>query len=235
MTEVVWARYINAFSNRIKMRGRRALLFVDNCSAHKQSSALSYTLIMKLPVNITSKLQPCYQGVIRSMIAKYRDRLANLMLTADQTKDVTLYNGLIMLGAAWAEVTEEVVLNAWRKLGLFLDERIGEEVVVPKELVSHLDLVEDQTPVAAPEETNIDLLIDNYQNEEFCDESDDVEEGVDGDTKEVYNENIVDVKTSAECIEFLKHITNKFISVGKEPPIEIANLEARHQHSDFSF
>ena len=43
----------------------------------------------------------------------------------------------------------------------------------------------------------------------FCDESDDVEEGVVGDTKEVYNENIVDVKTSAECIEFLKHITQQ--------------------------
>ena len=79
------------------------------------------------------------------------------MLTADQTKDVTLYNGLMKLRAAWAEVTEEVVLNAWRKSGLFLEERIGEDVVVPKELENHLDLVEDQTPVAAPEETNIDL------------------------------------------------------------------------------
>ena len=131
------------------MRGRRALLFVDNCSAHKHSSELSHTLIMKL--------QPCDQGVIRSMKAKYRDRLVNFMLTADQTKDVTLYNGLMKLRAAWAEVTEEVVLNAWRKSGLFLEERIGEDVVVPKELENHLDLVEDQTPVAAPEETNIDL------------------------------------------------------------------------------
>ena len=227
MTEVVWARYINAFNNRMKMRNRSALLFVDNCSAHKYSSELSHTHIMKLPVNTTSKLQPCDQGVIRSMKAKYRDRLANFMLTADKTKDVNLYNGLMMLQAAWAEVTEEVVLNAWRKSGIFLEELIGEDVEVHKELENDLDLVEDQTLVAAPEETNIDLLIDNYQNEEFLDESDDAEEREEGNAKEVSNENIDDVKTSAECLEFLKHITNKFISVGEEPPIEIANLEDR--------
>ena len=98
----------------MRIRGRRALLFVDNCSAHKFASELSYTIIMKLPVNTTSKLQPCDQGVIRSMKAKYRVRLSNLMLTADQTKDVNLYNGLMMLKAAWTEVTAEVVLNAWR-------------------------------------------------------------------------------------------------------------------------
>ena len=131
-----------------------------------------------------------------------------------------------MSRAEWADVTEEVVLNAWRKSGLFLEERIG-DVVVPKELENHLDLVQDRTPVAAPEDTNIDMLIVHYQNKEFCNESDDVEEGVDEDTEEVYNERIVDVKTTAECIEFLKHITNKFISVGKEPPIEISNFKDR--------
>ena len=100
---------------------------------------------MKLPVNTTSKLQPCDQGVIRSIKAKYRDRLANFMLTADQTKDVNLYNGLMMLQAAWADVTEDVVLNAWRKSGIFLGNLFnGEDVEVPKELENHLDIVEDQ-------------------------------------------------------------------------------------------
>ena len=106
-----------------------------------------------------------------------------------------------MSRAAWAEVTEEVVLNAWRKSGLFLEERIG-DVVVPKELENHLDLVQDRTPVAAPEDTNIDMLIVHYQNKEFCNESDDVEEGVDEDTEEVFNERIVDVKTTAESLNF---------------------------------
>ena len=46
-------------------------------------------------------------------------------------------------------------------------------------------------------------------------------------TKDVSDESVVDVMTSAECLEYLKHITNKFISVGMEPPIEISNLEDR--------
>ena len=56
----------------------------------KHSSELSHTIIMNLPVNTTSKLQPCDQGVIRSMKSMYRNWLANFMLTADQTKDVTV-------------------------------------------------------------------------------------------------------------------------------------------------
>ena len=61
------------------------------------------------------------------------------MLTADQTKDVNLYNRLMVLQAEWAEVTEEVVLNRWRKSGLFLEKRVGEDVEVPKQLENHSD------------------------------------------------------------------------------------------------
>ena len=223
MTEVVWARYIDIFNTTIKKSGRRALLFVDNCSAHKYSSNLSNTVIKKFPVNTTSKLQPCDQGVIRSMKARYRARLAEFMLTADKTKEVDLYKGLMMLRAAWAEVTQEVVLNAWKKSGIFPEDRIVESdhIKVPQEPeITELEIEEYQTQISPPEETDIDLLIDDHLMSEDSD-SDEETVGV----KEEFEENIVSVKTSAECLEFLRHITNKFISVDKVPPIEIANLE----------
>ena len=50
---------------------------------------------------------------------------------------------------------------------------------------------------------------------------------MDGDTEEVYNECIIDVKTSAECIKFVKHISNKFISFANEPLNEISNVVTR--------
>ena len=34
---------------------------------------------------------------------------------------------------------------------------------------------------------------------------------------EMSDKSVVNVKTPAECLEFLKHITNRFISVGMEP------------------
>lgn len=90
---------------------------------------------------------------------------------------------------------------------------------------TNLDLIEDETLVAAPEKTDIDQVIDDFQSLEFHDVSEDDEDDV--VTKDVSDESVVDVKTSAECLEYLKHITNKFISVGMEPPIEISNLEDR--------
>ena len=44
---------------------------------------------------------------------------------------------------------------------------------------------------------------------------------------EMSDKSVVNLKMPAECLEYLKHITNKFISVGMEPPIEISNLEDR--------
>ena len=40
---------------------------------------------------------------------------------------------------------------------------------------------------------------------------------------EMSDKSVVNVKTPAECLEYLKHITNKFISVGMEPPIGFVN------------
>ena len=40
------------------------------------------------------------------------------------------------------------------------------------------------------------------------------------------DKSVVNVKAPAECLEYLKHITNKFISVGMKPPIGVVTHPA---------
>ena len=48
---------------------------------------------------------------------------------------------------------------------------------------------------------------------------------------EMSDKSVVNVKTPAECLEYLKHITNKFILVGMEPPIGVVTHPATQKWS----
>ena len=89
---------------------RTALLTADNCSVHcgmtdrfRGVNKTSLCVLMS-PKNVTSKVQPCDQGVIRSLKASYHEKLiARLLLTYD-TRKVSLYEGLMMVRVSWSNV-----------------------------------------------------------------------------------------------------------------------------------
>ena len=67
---------------------RTALLTADNCSVHRgmadrfRGVNKTSLRVLMLPKNATSKVQPCDQGVIRSLKASYHEKLiARLLLT----------------------------------------------------------------------------------------------------------------------------------------------------------
>ena len=60
---------------------RRSLLFVDNCPAHvglcekyDGEARGRHLHLQMLPKNTTAKLQPCDQGVIRSLKRHYQEK-----------------------------------------------------------------------------------------------------------------------------------------------------------------
>ena len=60
-------------------------MLLDNCAAHigfsdKHDDLNTNLRVMMLPKNTTTKLQLCGQGVIRSLKALYRGKLARLIL-----------------------------------------------------------------------------------------------------------------------------------------------------------
>ena len=81
MTTAVFNTWITNWNHNLRwMQGnRKVVLFVDQASSHVLQD-LSNIRIQFLPPNMTSKLQPMDQGVIRSLKCHYRSRLTERYL-----------------------------------------------------------------------------------------------------------------------------------------------------------
>ena len=85
MTQNVFKLWLKAFDMR--MRGHKVILLLDNCSAHiiveglvEHNIALKNTILLYLPPNTTSKVQPCDAGIIHNFKAYYRRRFNRMLL-----------------------------------------------------------------------------------------------------------------------------------------------------------
>ncbi|XP_032880836.1 jerky protein homolog-like isoform X2 [Amblyraja radiata] len=104
----------------------KIVLLLDNCSAHPPAEVLVKNNVfgIYLPPNVTSLIQPCDQGILRSMKTMYKDFFLNCMLAAvnrgvdikDFLKEFTLKDAIYALVNAWKDVTKSTLKNAWHKL-----------------------------------------------------------------------------------------------------------------------
>lgn len=107
---------------------KKALLLIDNCSAHPEESELvSDDGCIKacfLPPNVTAVIQPMDQGVIESVKRQYRKRLCEALLLADDDntslsdflRRIDLKFVVDTLARVWQATTSTTLRNAWRKL-----------------------------------------------------------------------------------------------------------------------
>jgi hypothetical protein len=81
-------------------------------------------LAFTFPPNVTSLVQPCGQGILRSMKTKQKDFFLNCMLDAvnrgiriqDFLKEFSLKDAIYALVNAWKDVTNSTLKNACHKL-----------------------------------------------------------------------------------------------------------------------
>ena len=174
MTTTLFAKILADLEKKFSKSKSKILLILDNCPAHcgfeeEYDGEKTFIKVLMLPKNTTSNLQPCDAGVIRSMKAHYRARLTRF-LVYKEAKDVSLYEGLLMLRAAWEEVSSDVVRNAWRKTGLKgsmpeSEETILEEVNKDVEMLAEK---EDEEPICVKATTDVDELAQSFL--EGCEE-----------------------------------------------------------------
>ena len=113
-----FADVLNALETNFRRQKRKVLLLVDNCRAYlgfteTYDGEKTFLKPLMLPKNTTSRLQPCDQGVIRSLKAYSRQRLLRLLLHKE-AKNILLYEALLMIRAVWKfDVKESVIKNAW--------------------------------------------------------------------------------------------------------------------------
>ena len=128
-----WVRKLDA---RVHRQKRKIILFVDNCPAHSMVPGLKSIQLVFLPSNTTSVLQPCDQGIIRSLKTQYKSKvLLKLIESIDKGTEgfaVSLLDAVQMVTSSWKEVAPITIENCFKKAGF----------VIPSEVVDSEDIMD---------------------------------------------------------------------------------------------
>ncbi|XP_005994023.3 tigger transposable element-derived protein 4-like [Latimeria chalumnae] len=148
MTAFLFQEWLREWDKSLKAQHRRIALIVDNCPAHP-TVKLNNIEMMFLPPNVTSLIQPCDQGIIRTLKAHYRRSImstllatidaADCELSADKlTKKIDILGAMLLVKEAWDSVTSGTIVNCFRKSGFLKDgvpnSEMEEEPVVAESL-----------------------------------------------------------------------------------------------------
>jgi hypothetical protein len=175
----------------------KIVLLIDNCPGHPKEVNLKNIRIIFLPANTTSLMQPCDQGVIRTLKAYYRHEMRTKIVrwidaelekgeegfqANDLAKQTSLLDAVHLLATAWNFVTDATIRNCFRKGGfasIHVHEDIEEQPLPPK--ASDLSekeyadwmAIDDEVPCSAPTtEEELCLQIMNETNDVESDEED---------------------------------------------------------------
>lgn len=103
----------------------KALLILDNCSAHPEEKKLvsddGMITAMFLRLNVTSLIQPMDQGVLKALKLLYKKKLLSSLLVTDD-RGGSLVDFLNMkrvsefIAEAWKEITPDAIRKSWQKI-----------------------------------------------------------------------------------------------------------------------
>lgn len=130
MTSVLFFMWLQRFDDYIgKRTGRKAILLLDNCSAHgnlQSLPALCNVVVTFLPPNTTSKIQPMDAGIIAAVKVRYRKMHMERALDAidESIKDIYKIDQLSamkLVQTVWNELPAKVHSKCWIHTGLLDD------------------------------------------------------------------------------------------------------------------
>ena len=106
----------------------KAILLLDNCSAHPNADELVSTdgkiKAVFLPPNVTSLIQPMDQGILEALKRHYRRKLLEELLFQDDEgisiveylKSTDMLKVITIVAASWDEIAPTSLQLSWRKL-----------------------------------------------------------------------------------------------------------------------
>lgn len=118
---------VREFAKKRGKRHAKALLLLDNCSAHNNQNDMLSTEdglinVIFLPPNVTSELQPMDQHVIVCAKNNYRKKMLQYLLVQhennlhEEVKKFSLLKAILYLKDAWEMVPPETIFKSWNKL-----------------------------------------------------------------------------------------------------------------------
>ena len=136
-----WVRKLDA---RVHRQKRKIILFVDNCPAHPMVPGLKSIQLVFLPPNTTSVLQPCDQGIIRSLKTQYKSKvLLKLIESIDKGTEgfaVNLLDAVQMVTSSWKEVAPITIENCFKKAGFVIPTEVDDS-----EDIMDVDEIEEES------------------------------------------------------------------------------------------
>ncbi|XP_014345928.1 tigger transposable element-derived protein 4-like [Latimeria chalumnae] len=148
MTAFLFQEWLREWDKSLKAQRRRIALIVDNCPTHP-TVKLNNIEMMFLPPNVTSLIQPCDQGIFRTLKAHYHRLIvskllatidaADCELSADKlAKKIDILGAMLLIKEAWDFATSGTIINCFRKSGFLkdgiLNSDMEEESVVAESL-----------------------------------------------------------------------------------------------------
>jgi len=123
MTTELFDKWLTKFDTRMKMQGRKTLLWVENSPCHKVNNPdITSVRIMYYP---QPQLQPLCRGIIDYVKSSYRQFLLQEMLvrryqhkSMDQmVRSVDIIDACYWLNYSWEKITSEQIIYCWQQAG----------------------------------------------------------------------------------------------------------------------
>lgn len=221
MTSLIFKEWLLKWDSQLR---RKVALLVDNCTAHKiENVTLNNITVIFLPANTTSLIQPCDQGIIRTLKAYYRKEmrariLENMedtqshMTANDLAKKTNLLDALHLIAMSWQQVSSSTIKNCF-KHGGFSKEDIEDENL---ELVQPTDMSTAEFEKWIAIDENIGVA-ENLTEDDIC-------QIVQPSTSQVEAEN-----EEEEDLETLQPPTNTEIRAA----LDVLRRAVQHKSTDF--
>ena len=129
MTGVLLQDRLRKLDSSFRAQSRKVALLIDNCPAHLEMKNLTNTILIFLPPNTTSVLQPMYQGVIRSLEANYRKNVVCLSIKVVESNKplpkISILQSVKLLVSSWNAVSKETIINCFKKSNISQSNQYG--------------------------------------------------------------------------------------------------------------
>lgn len=142
-------RWVEEFDDDMRRQNRHILLIMDNFSGHR---AISYKptniRIEFFAANMTSHIQPCDAGIIRTFKAHYRRSFCLRAIDLDEAGEPEIYKidlleAMMMAKDAWDSVSKETIVNCWKHVQILPTDRTQE--LLMKELLEEEGIQADES------------------------------------------------------------------------------------------
>lgn len=133
MKSILFEEVLKIFNRKMRLQGRKVLLFLDNCTSHPHLE-LSNVQLVFLPPNTTSACQPLDQGIISAFKWFYRqtfvkdmvrklDESMSQQLHIDDILDspidfkASVLDAITWISEAWKKVKPETIQKCFARCG----------------------------------------------------------------------------------------------------------------------